>query len=176
MMTSREVFSLPPSRARRGGARAASRDDLHDGARGFRSEERALRSADDLDAVDVRNRQVPEVVAALDEIVGADTVDEHEGVLGIAPAREQGCHRPASAAAHDGQPRHEPQGVGDRLDLGGLQVGRRDDRDGVRRPGQGDVHLRRRDDNRLGDAAQVQHHPNFIARQHVVIGSAANHW
>ena len=100
----RNVSKPPPSSdADAVGRAAVPRDDADDRADGIRSVERALRSANDFDPLDVGDRQVREVEAAA-ERVGLHAVDEHERVVRFAAAREDARQRAAAAVGNDRQP------------------------------------------------------------------------
>ena len=76
----RRVARLPPSICAVDRRRAAmARDDVHDAADRIRAVERALRSAHDLDALDIGDRHLRQVEAAAERI-GANAVNEHERV------------------------------------------------------------------------------------------------
>ena len=131
------------------------RDDVDDGADRVRAEECALGAAHDLDSFHLVRRQRREVEAAA-EGVRLDAIDHHERVVRLAAAREQRRHGAAAAVARDGEARHQAKRIGNGLRLGRLQVAARDDGDRIRRPRQGQLHLRGRHHDRLGEGADVQ--------------------
>ena len=108
----------PPALERAAGPwrSAVLRDDVDDRADRAAAVERALRSADHFDALDLACAEVREVHEAAERVL-RDAVDEHERVVGLAAAREDRRQRAAAARGEHRQPGHEPQRIGDRLDL-----------------------------------------------------------
>ena len=93
----RNVSKPPPSSdAEASGAPLLPRNDPDHRPDRIRSVECALRSADDLDPLDVRDRQVREVVAAA-ERVGLHAVDHHQRIVGLAATRKHARERAAAA-------------------------------------------------------------------------------
>ena len=101
---------------------AAFGDDVDDGADGVGAKQRALGAANDLDAIDVGDREMCEIVAA-SKRVRADPIDEHERVVGSAASWEERRNRAAPAAARYGEARDEPQRIRNRLDLARTKFG-----------------------------------------------------
>ena len=95
--------------------------DLHDAADRVGAVDRALRSAHDLDAIDVGERHLRQIEAAA-ERVGANAVDQHEREVRLAAAREQRRQRARSAAARDGEAGHGAQRRAKRRDLARLEL------------------------------------------------------
>jgi hypothetical protein len=134
---------------------AAPRREMHDAADGVGAEDRALRAADDLDPLDVAERQEAEVEAAA-EAVRADAVYQDQRVVRLASAREDRGQRAASAAAAHGEAWRRAQRVGHRLELAGAQRAGVDDRGRRGRLRPRPRHRGGGDDDRFGDRRDVQ--------------------
>jgi len=84
-----------------------------------------LRAADHLDALDILDRKVGEIEAAVREAVDRHAVDEDEQMVGLGAADAQLGLRAAIADLADRDARHRAQHVGDGLGagLGDLSLG-----------------------------------------------------
>ena len=89
---------------------AAARHELHHAADRVRAVDRALRSPDDLDPIQIEQRQVGGVVAAA-HVVQADAVDHDQREIALAAAGEDRRHGAAAAAAGHGESGHRSQGI-----------------------------------------------------------------
>ena len=106
-----------------------SGDDVDNAVDGIRAPQRRRRAANDLDALQVRHEDVLRVPehAREQRRIHAAAVDQHLHLVGHDAIEAAGRNRPA-LAVHAGhvQPRHQPQGLGDRaraavLDLLGAE-------------------------------------------------------
>ncbi len=125
-------------------------DDVDDPAHGVGAVDRALRPAQDLDPLDVveRDRGEIELVAGGRGVVDAHAVDQHQRVPGLAAAQVH-FRRAAGAAQFDHRDAgHRAQQIGNRGRRGLLDLVAGDDGNGAARLGRRDRHVIRRDDDR----------------------------
>ena len=110
-------------------------DDVDHAAHGVGAVDRALRPAQDLDALDIVERDGREIEFAADgrRIVDAHAVDEHQRMAGVAAPQAHGGGSAGAARLGHGHPRHRPQHLGDRGRRRLLDLIARDDRDGTAR-------------------------------------------
>ena len=134
---------------------AAASHDLDHAADRIRSIERALRAAQHLDAINILQRHLREIEAAAERI-GANAVDENQRVVGFTTAREERRHRSGTAVLLQREARHRTKRGRQRELLLGVDVASVDHGDTVRRARQRLIDLRRRDDQRLVEGAEVQ--------------------
>jgi hypothetical protein len=133
-----------------------TRDHVHDATDSVSAEEGALWAAHDFDALDLGDGHLREVEAAAKR-VGANAIDEDEGVIRLAAAREDRGERAGSAAARHGEAGHGAQRGPERGHLPRFKLVPRDHGDAVSGPRQRLIDLRCRDDQRLGDGADAKH-------------------
>ena len=135
--------------------------DLDDAANRVGAENRALRSAHDLDPLDVAQRHLRQIEAAAERI-GADAVDQHEREVRFASARKERGERARPAASRDGEAGHRAQRGAERGDLPRLEVASGENRDAVGRARQRLIDLRGRHDERFGNRADAQRNLDLV--------------
>ena len=132
------------------------RDHLDDAGHGVRAEQRRVRAAHDLQALEILCGQIAEIEGAA-RLVQRDPVEQDLVVAALAAADEQRREGAGASAADDGRPRHVAQQIGDERRLPDLQIlgGERGDA-GAGLIG-GCLGARRTDDDRFLDRRNRQH-------------------
>ena len=125
-------------------------DDVDDAAHGVGAIDRALRPAQDLDALDIVERDGGEVelVVGGRRVVDADAVDQHQRVAGLAAAQAHFVVPPGPPDSVTVTPGTVRSSSATEVGRGMLDLVARDDRDGAARLADRDRHVVGRDDDR----------------------------